>query len=138
MARAASHVRSEARKKPGSVPSSATQLARVAAQLQSVRHNWQAVATEFDALGMSEDDMQRLLDIGWALKLNNLKVGVSESVVQIVHQALQIAGILGYKNDSPLSIGRFYRDALSAALMISNERIATKSASMLLVFKDDA
>jgi len=138
VARAASHVRGEARKRPGSVPASATHLAKVAAQLQSVRHNWQAVASEFDALGASEADMQALLGIGWALKLNNLKVGVSESAAQIVHQALQIAGILGYKNDSPLSIGRFYRDVLSAALMISNERIASKSASMLLVFKDDA
>lgn len=138
VARAASHVRSEARKKPGSVPASASHLAKVAAQLQSVRHNWQAVAAEFDALDVSESDMQSLLGIGWALKFNNLKVNVSESVVQIVQQALQIAGILGYKNDSPLSIGRFYRDVLSAALMISNERIATKSASMLLVFKDDA
>ena len=137
VARAASQVRAEARKKPGIVPSSATQLAKVGAQLQSVRHNWQAVAAEFDALGPSERDKQALLGIGWALKLNNLKVGVSESVVQIVHQALQIAGILGYKNDSPVSIGRHYRDVLSAALMISNERIASKSASMLLVFKDD-
>ncbi len=136
--RAANHVRSEARKKPGSLPSSATQLAKVSAQLQSVRHNWQSVAAEFDALGTDEPDMQALLSIGWALKLNHLKVGVSESVVQIAHQALQIAGIQGYKNDSPLSIGRYYRDILSAALMISNERIAAKSASMLMVFKDDA
>ncbi|MDP9066643.1 MAG: acyl-CoA dehydrogenase family protein, partial [Pseudomonadota bacterium] len=135
--RASSQVRSEARKKPGTVPSSANHLARLGAQLQSVRHNWQAVAAEFDALGDSERDMQSLLGIGWALKLNNLKVNVSESVVQIVHQALQIAGILGYKNDSPVSIGRYYRDVLSAALMVSNERITTKSASMLLVFKDD-
>ena len=32
---------------------------------------------------------------------------------------------------------RHYRDALSAALMISNDRIAAQSANMLLVFKDD-
>ncbi|MEJ1963844.1 MAG: hypothetical protein WDO56_20725 [Gammaproteobacteria bacterium] len=44
---------------------------------------------------------------------------------------------MGYKNDSPVSVGRHYRDVLSAALMISNERIASKSASMLLVFKAD-
>ena len=34
-------------------------------------------------------------------------------------------------------VGRQYRDSLSAALMISNDRIASKSASMLLVLKDD-
>ncbi len=137
VARAASQVRGEARKKPGTVPSSATQLAKIDAQLQSVRHNWQAVAADFDALGTGTDDPQALLGMGWALKLNNLKVSVSEAVVQIVHQALQITGILGYKNDSPVSVGRHYRDVLSAALMISNERIASKSASMLLVFKAD-
>ena len=137
VARASSQVRSEARKKPGTVPASATQLAKIGAQVQAVRHNWQALAAEFDALTTSEHDMQELLGIGWALKLNNLKVSVSESIVQIVHQALQITGIMGYKNDSPVSIGRHYRDVLSAALMISNERIASKSASMLLVFKAD-
>ncbi len=135
VARAASQVRSEARKKPGTVPSSAANLAKVMAQLQAVRHNWQAVADEFDELHGSANAMQELLGLGWALKLNNLKVSISESVVQIVHQALQIIGILGYKNDSPCSVGRHYRDLLSASLMVSNERIAAKSASMLLVYK---
>jgi len=55
-----------------------------------------------------------------------------------VHSALQIIGILGYKNDSPFSLSRVYRDALSGSLMISNERIAAKSAAMLLVHKADA
>jgi len=61
----------------------------------------------------------------------------SETAPQIVHKALQITGILGYKNDSKFSLGRHYRDSLSGALMISNDRIASKSASMLLVFKDN-
>ena len=38
----------------------------------------------------------------------------SEPAPQIVHQALQIVGISGYKNDSKFSVGRHYRDALSA------------------------
>ena len=38
--------------------------------------------------------------IGWALKMNNLKVVASETAPQIVHEALQIIGIIGYKNDS--------------------------------------
>ena len=137
VARAANQVRGEARKKPGSVPSSATRLARVNVQLQSVRHNWQTLADEFDGLAPGAAGMRELLGMGWALKLNNLKVDVSESVVQIVHQALQIIGIMGYKNDSPVSVGRHYRDVLSASLMVSNERIAAKSASLLLVYKAD-
>jgi acyl-CoA dehydrogenase len=73
----------------------------------------------------------------WGLKMVNLKIGSSEAAPQIVHKALQIVGILGYKNDGPYSLGRHYRDVLSGSLMISNERIASKSASMLLVLKDD-
>jgi acyl-CoA dehydrogenase len=137
VARAASQVRGEARKKPGSVPPSAARLAKVSVQLQSVRHNWRVLAEEFDDLGPGAAGMQELLGIGWALKLNNLKVDVSDSIVQIVHQALQIIGIMGYKNDSPVSVGRHYRDVLSASLMVSNERIVAKSASLLLVFKSD-
>ncbi len=137
VARAASQVRGEARKRPGAVPPSAARLAKVSVQLQSVRHHWQMLAQDFDGLGGGPGGMQELLGIGWALKLNNLKVDVSESAVQIVHQALQIIGIPGYKNDSPVSVGRHYRDVLSAPLMISNERIVAKSASLLLVFKDN-
>ncbi len=76
--------------------------------------------------------------MAWALRLNNLKIACSQAAPQIVQQALQIVGILGYKNDSPFSMGRHLRDALSGALMISNDRIAAKNASMLLVHKEAA
>ena len=102
--------------------------------LQTLRYNVAAAAAEFDALG---DGMEPLSTMGWALRMNNLKIAASEAAPQIVHAALQIIGILGYKNDSTFSVGRHYRDALSAALMIGNDRIAAKSASMLLVLKDE-
>ncbi len=137
VARAAEFVRASARKNPGSVPPTATRLAQVSEQLQAMRHNWLALADEFDELNAHPGGMQELLSIGWALKMNNLKINASESAPQIVHKALQITGILGYKNDSKFSLGRHYRDVLSASLMISNDRIASKSASMLLVFKDN-
>jgi acyl-CoA dehydrogenase len=137
VARAAEFVRASARKNPGTVPPTATRLAQVSEQLQAMRHNWLALADEFDQLNARPGGMQELLSIGWALKMNNLKINASESAPQIVHKALQITGILGYKNDSKFSLGRHYRDVLSASLMISNDRIASKSASMLLVFKDN-
>ena len=105
-------------------------------QLQNMKQHWQAAAQAFDAVASSPELQEEMLSIGWALRLNNLKISCSEAAPQIVHRALQIVGILGYKNDSPFSLGRQYRDALSASLMISNDRIAAKSASMLLVFKD--
>jgi acyl-CoA dehydrogenase len=137
VARAAAFVRAEARKQPGRTPDSAVRLARVAAQLQVVRNNWSAIAHEFDALEARPGGREELLGMAWALKFNHLKISASEAVPRIVHDALQIVGIMGYKNDSKFSMGRLYRDSLSAALMISNERVAGKSASMLLVFKDD-
>ena len=137
VAKAASTVRAEARKNPGHVPPRAAALADASEALQTLRHNWHAVALEFDALQEVPGGNETLLNMGWALKFNQLKIAASEATPRIVHQALQIVGILGYKNDSPLSLSRQYRDALSGALMISNERIAAKSAAMLLVLKDD-
>lgn len=137
IARAANYVRSEARKKPGTIPITATRLAEASTQLQAMKNNWQTLAEEFDAMNARPDAMQELLSIGWALKMNNLKINASDTAPQIVHKALQIIGIMAYKNDSKLSLGRHYRDVLSASLMISNDRIAAKSASMLLVFKDN-
>lgn len=136
VARAATFVRGQARQSPGSVPPTAQRLAEVSLQLQVMKQSWLAAAQAFDALGPAPSEQEQLLSIGWALRLNNLKVSCSEAAPQIVHRALQIVGILGYKNDSPFSLGRHYRDVLSASLMIANDRINAKSASMLLVFKD--
>jgi acyl-CoA dehydrogenase len=137
VSKAAAFVRGEARKNPGTVPHTAQRLAEVSVQLQAMKHNWQAIAQEFDDIDATPDSAEKLLSIGWALKMNNLKIGSSDAAPQIVHKALQIVGIMGYKNDSPFALSRHYRDTLSGALMISNDRIASKSASMLLVFKDD-
>ncbi|HEY1231245.1 MAG TPA: acyl-CoA dehydrogenase family protein, partial [Ramlibacter sp.] len=135
VAKAAQFVRGQARQNPGTVPPTAQRLAELQVQLQALKQNWLSAARDFDALG---DDREELMGMGWALRLNNLKIASSEAAPQIVHRALQIVGILGYKNDSPFSLGRHYRDALSGSLMISNERIAAKNASMLLVYKDAA
>ena len=132
VARAANFVRGQARNNPGTTPPTATRLAEVWEDLQTMKQTWWAAARAFDEAG----DRGALNSIGWALRLNNLKVSCSEAAPQIVHRALQIVGILGYKNDSPFSLGRHYRDVLSASIMISNDRINAKSASMLLVYKD--
>ena len=133
VSRAAAFVRGAARRDPGVTPPAAGALALATADLQSMHHHWIRSATEFDAIG---DDREALMAMSWALKMNSQKIAASEAAPRIVHQALQVIGVMGYKNDSPFSVGRLYRDSLSAALMISNERLAAKSASMLLVLKD--
>lgn len=134
MARAAAAVRAAARRAPGETPPTATRLAELSVAMQALRANVWAAARDFDALG---DDRAPLQTMGWALRCNNVKVGTSEAAHAIVHQALGIIGIAGYRNDSPYSVTRHYRDILSAALMVGNERILAKSAAMLLVHKDD-
>ena len=137
VARASACVRAEARKTPGVVPPKATHLARLSAEVQLLRNSVHGQAAEFDEIMTRPSGMDELLTVSWALKMNNIKVSSSEMAPQIVHEALQIIGIAGYKNDSKLSVGRQYRDALSAALMISNDRIFGKTASLLLVHKDE-
>jgi len=136
LARAASFVRAAARKNPGTIPPSATRLAAATVQLERMKAQVQSAAAEFDAIDAGADARAELTTIGYALKMNHLKVAISEAAPQIVHEALQIAGVVGYKNDSKFSVSRHYRDVLSGALMIGNDRILSKSASMLLVFKD--
>jgi acyl-CoA dehydrogenase len=137
VSKAAAFVRGEARKKPGTVPPAAHRLAEVQVQLQAMRQQWLGVAQAYDDIADAPHAAEELNSMGWALRLNHLKVGCSEQAPQIVHRALQIVGLLGYKNDNPFSLGRQYRDALSASLMIGNDRILAKSASMLLVYKDE-
>ncbi len=137
VARAASFVRAEARRNPGTTPPTALRLAEVSNALQLMRSLVHDMARECEELEGSPEGMEMLMTIGFALKMNNLKISSSTLLVQIVHQALLVCGILGYKNDCPFSLGRHLRDAHSAQLMVGNDRIYAKSASMLLVYKDE-
>ncbi len=105
--------------------------------LQLMRLSVHDVARDCEELQSSDEGNESLLTIGFALKMNNLKISCSTLMVQVVQQALLICGILGYKNDTKFSLGRHLRDALSAQLMIGNDRIYAKNASMLLVYKDE-
>lgn len=136
--KAAQFVRQQARQKPGTVPPTAARLAEVTVELQALKQNWLSAARDFDGLGDGVAAREELSSMGWALRLNNLKISCSEAAPDIVQRALKIVGILGYKNDSPFALGRHLRDSLSGALMISNDRIAAKNAAMLLVHKETA
>ena len=63
--------------------------------------------------------------------------GLASGVVRDrARRRCSICGIAGYRNDTPFSVGRHLRDALSAALMIGNDRIHATNASLLLVAKE--
>lgn len=135
--KAATLVRGQARKNPGTVPPGATRLAELMVKIQTSRHHWQGVADGFDQLVAEQSDTVALQEMGWALKFNSLKTAASQKAPEIIHDALLMLGIPGFNNQGPLSVSRAFRDSLSGALMVSNERIIAKNASMLLVYKDN-
>src|SRR5262249_513866 len=105
--------------------------------LQSLRIEVQATTAEYERLSADPSGVERLSSMGYAIKINNLKISASRLAVDIAHRALLICGMAGYKNDSKFGIGRHLRDVHSAALMIGNDRIYATNASLLLVHKDE-
>jgi acyl-CoA dehydrogenase len=70
------------------------------------------------------------------LRFNNLKLAASEHAPGVCAGALEVVGIVGYRNDTPYSVGRHLRDALSARLMVANERLHATDAALLLIAKE--
>ncbi|PLP59855.1 acyl-CoA dehydrogenase [Mesorhizobium loti] len=134
MARAQSFVRAAARKSPGAPPPGALRLAEASSLLQLLKSNIIAGLREFEA---AKADHDRLSSIGFAVAMNNVKIGSSETILIIINHAMLVCGILGYKNGTPYSLGRHLRDAHSAQLMISNDRILGNTSNLLLVHKQD-
>jgi acyl-CoA dehydrogenase len=132
--RARLFIRDAARKKPGSLPAGATRLAELVALLQTMRTGVHDAVRAYEE---SYDDPDALAAIGFALRMNNLKVQTSQLVVQVAAQAMTICGIYGYKTDTKYSVERHLRDAYGAGIMINNDRILGASASMLLVYRDE-
>ena len=134
MARAQNFVRAAARKSPGTTPPGALRLAEASSLLQLLKSNIVAGLAEFEA---AKDDPDRLSSMGFAVAMNNIKIGSSETILTIINHAMLVCGIMGYKNGTPFSLGRHLRDAHSAQLMISNDRILGNTSNLLLVHKQD-
>jgi acyl-CoA dehydrogenase len=133
-ARAQNFVRAAARKAPGTQPPGLVQLAEMSSQLQAVRSN---IVNGLRSFEEARQDQDRLSSMGFAVAMNNVKIASSEMILPIINQAMRVCGILGYKNGTPYSLGRHLRDAHSAELMISNDRILANTSNMLLVHKQE-
>jgi acyl-CoA dehydrogenase len=132
--RARAFVRAEARRTPGAVPPGALRLAETVAELGAMKATVHGGLADFE---QHQDDPEELGGLGFAIRMNNLKASASRMAPEIVTRALAVCGISGYRCDSPYSLGRHIRDAHGAALMISNDRVLSANAAMLLVHKDD-
>jgi acyl-CoA dehydrogenase len=133
--RARAFVRAAARQKPGETPPSALRLSHLMSELSLLRAEVSSALSEFVEV-CDEPGRERLSTMASALRFNNLKIAASEQAPRVCQGALGVCGIVGYKNDTPFSVGRHLRDTMSACLMIANERIHQTNASLLLIAKD--
>jgi acyl-CoA dehydrogenase len=133
--RAHAFVRAEARRSPGQTPPGALHLANAMTTLQMIKSNLLVAIDRYEEAKANPD---LLGSIGYAIDINLLKVATSEKILEVIEKCLLICGIMGYKNGTPFSLGRHLRDAHSARLMISNDRVLMNTSSLLLVSKQDA
>ena len=133
--RARAFVRASARQKPGEPLPAAQRLSHVMAELSLLRGEVGSALQEF-ASSDEPGGRERLMTMASILRFNNLKLAASEQTPRVCGGALEVVGILGYKNDTPYSVGRHLRDALSARLMVANERIHATDAALLLIAKE--
>lgn len=133
--RAQAFVKAAVRKQAdGGLPPGALRLAEAAAKLQEMKGHLMAAIRRFDA---AHGDDDALSSIGFAAEINALKVAASEKAGEVVRIAMLVNGILGYKNGTPFSVGRHLRDVTSAPIMISNDRILSNTATLLLMSRFD-
>ncbi len=133
--RARAFVRAAARRSPGTPPPAAQRLSRVLVELSMLRAEVDSGLRDFLELSATPN-RDGLSTLTAGLRFNNLKLAASEHAVDVCRGALDVCGILGFKNDTPFSVGRHLRDTMSGPLMIANERIHHNNAGLLLIAKE--
>jgi acyl-CoA dehydrogenase len=81
----------------------------------------------------SEEDLKFLRSSEFAVAVNALKLNASSTSKEICLSALEVCGFEGYGNSGENSVSRNIRDVLSAAIMVSNERLVTVNAARLML-----
>lgn len=126
--------RKKGKSNPAAMPLGAHRIADLEAGLQTMAAEVFELAREYTE-AIKHRDTQKLTSIGYALRMNNLKLNSSRAVVNIVTEALASCGIQAYQNNGPYSLGRHLRDAHSSMVMVHNDRLQQTNASILLVHK---
>jgi acyl-CoA dehydrogenase len=133
--RARAFVKAAARQKPDQPLPAAQRLSHLLSELSPLRAEVSLALREYVEV-MDEPGRERLSTFASALRFNNLKIAASEQAPRVCQGAMGVCGIVGFKNDTPFSIGRHLRDSMSASLMVANERIHQTNAGLLLIAKD--
>jgi acyl-CoA dehydrogenase len=128
--RARTVVREDARRQlNGGIAMGSTRLSELVAHVHAMRASVRDAVRNYTT-HLENRDVLGTMTVGIAI--NNLKISASESVVDIMQQAIHVAGVSGYRLDGPLSLGRALRDSLGAIVMINNDRILAANAGLLL------
>ncbi len=133
--RARAFVRVAAKRTPGATPPAAHKLSQVMSELSLLRAEVAQGLRDY-ADHMDDPGREWLTTMAAALRFNNLKIAASEQAPRVCQGAMGVTGIVGFKNDTPFSVGRHLRDTMSACLMVANERIHATNAGLLLIAKD--
>jgi acyl-CoA dehydrogenase len=133
--RARAFVRASAKSRPEVVPPTAARLSQLLSELTLLRAEVGSGLRDFDDANAG-GDREKLTTMAMILRFNNLKIAASDQAPRVCQGAMTVCGIVGYKNDTPFSVGRHLRDTMSACLMVANERIHQTNASLLLIAKD--
>jgi acyl-CoA dehydrogenase len=133
--RARAFVRAAAKRNPGQPPPAAQRLSHLMSELSLLRAEVVSALREFTEASR-EPGRERLSTMAAILRFNNLKIAASEQAPRVCQGAMGVCGIMGFKNDTPFSVGRHLRDTMSASLMVANERIHQTNASLLLIAKE--
>lgn len=132
--RARRAVRNDARRQGATGGNGSARLAELVARLHQMRATVHESVADYVSRLETPDELQTM---AYAVRINNLKVSASEMLVDIVQQAMRVAGIAGYRLDSPVTLGRALRDAFGSVVMINNDRILAANAMLLLAARED-
>lgn len=128
--RAQRFIRKAARGAGGQMPPGAAHY--TAARMALTRLRAMITAT-LDLYAAHEYDERGLASLDFQSAINLLKVQASELAVETVMHTMRACGLAGYRNDGEFSVGRHLRDALSAPLMINNDRVLANIATATLM-----
>jgi acyl-CoA dehydrogenase len=128
--RAQLFIRKAARGAGGQMPPGAAHFTAAKMALTKLRA---IITSNLDTYATHEHDERALSSLDFQSSINLLKVEASELAVSTVMSAMRACGLSGYRNDGDFSVGRHLRDALSAPLMINNDRILANIATASLM-----
>ena len=115
------YLRQQARQRAGTIAPGSGRLADALGLLRTMEAVLDAALDRTDRSNYST-----------TIALNDLKIRMSTTAIEIVDQIMQFCGMAAYRNDSPFSLGRHLRDLRAAPLMINNDRLSATSSVLML------